>query len=322
MPMEEAHSVRAETRAPGHKGRALGQTCAHNAPHHHSITTALAEALAGRGVTGLVIHADGGVHRFDAPDKRRGNLAGWYVCPTPEVAVFGYWHTGEQQTVTLAGEHDPVAAEQARQAAERARRERDAQRQRDHAEAALRARHLWAAAQPAGHHHPYLQAKGTAPHGLRQHGDVLLVPLFCDGVLVNLQRIHPDGGKRFLPRARLKGAASLVGRLAGAGRVYLCEGWATAATLHEATGCPVVAAMTANNLATVGRNLRQRLPSGVAITVAADNDHRTEGNPGITAGRSAAQAIRADLTWPRFPCSGCACTDFNDLARCQQEVAL
>ncbi|MFG6178541.1 toprim domain-containing protein [Halomonas sp. THAF12] len=277
----------------------------------------MVEALAARGITGLAIRADGEVHRFDAPDKRRGNLSGWYVCPTPEVAVFGFWHTGEQQTVTLAGEHDPIAAEQARQAAERARHERDAQRQRDHAQAAKTARRLWAAAQPADHAHPYLQAKRTAPHGLRQQGDVLLVPLFCEGALVNLQRIHPDGGKRFMPRGRLKGAASLVGRLAGAGRVYLCEGWATAATLHEATGHPVVAAMTANNLATVGRALRQRLPAEVAITVAADNDHHTEGNPGITAGRAAAQAIRADLTWPRFPCPGCACTDFNDLARCQ-----
>ncbi|APX95068.1 hypothetical protein BWR19_15915 [Halomonas sp. 1513] len=282
------------------------------------MTTALVEALAARGVTGLSICADGEVHRFDAPDKRRGNLAGWYVCPTPEVAVFGYWHTGEQQTVTLAGEHDSAAAEGARKAAERARREREALRQRDHAEAADRARRLWSSAQPASPNHPYLQCKRVRHHGLRQQGDVLLVPLFCAGALVNLQRIHPDGGKRFLPRARLKGAASLLGRLAGAERVYLCEGWATAATLQEATGSPVVAAMTANNLATVGHALRQRLPTEVAITVAADNDHRTEGNPGMTAGRAAAQSIRADLTWPRFPCVGCTCTDFNDLARCQQ----
>jgi len=280
------------------------------------------DALATRGVTGLAIFADGEVHRFDAPDKRQGNLAGWYVCPTPEVAIYGYWHTGEQQTVSLAGEHDPIAAEKARQDAERARRKRDAQRQRGHAQAAKRARRLWASAQPADHHHPYLRDKGAWPYNLRQQGEVLLVPLFCAGALVNLQRIHPDGGKRFMPRARLKGAASLVGRLAGASRVYLCEGWATAATLHEATTCPVVAAMTANNLATMGRVLRQRLPTGVAITVAADNDQHTEGNPGIAAGRAAAQEIHADLTWPCFPCIDCACSDFNDLARCRQGVAV
>src|SRR5690554_8087286 len=72
-----------------------------------TIESALADVLAARGVTGLTIRTDGDVHRFDAPDKRRGNLAGWYVCPTLEVAVFGFWHTGEQQTVTAAGEYDP-----------------------------------------------------------------------------------------------------------------------------------------------------------------------------------------------------------------------
>ncbi|CAM3291924.1 toprim domain-containing protein [Halomonas lysinitropha] len=284
-----------------------------------TIEAALVDALAARGVAGLAIRADGEVHRFDAPDKRRGNLAGWYVCPTLEVAVFGFWHTGEQQAVTLAGEHDPQAAEQARQAAERARRERLARREQEHAQAAAQARQRWEHGRPPDPGHAYLKAKEVKPYGLRQQGDTLLVPLFFNGALVNLQRIAPDGGKRFLPRARLKDTASLVGRLAGAGRVYLAEGWATAATLHEATGHPVVAAMTANNLATVARTLRQRLPSEVAITVAADNDQNTPGNPGITAAREAAQAIHADLTWPRFPCVGCACSDFNDLARCQQE---
>ncbi|WP_087718633.1 toprim domain-containing protein [Salinicola salarius] len=277
----------------------------------------LADALFSHGIGQLSIRADGEIHRFDAPDKRRGNLSGWYVCPTDTIAVYGFWHTGEQHTLTLAGEHDPIAAEQARQAAQRARQVRESHRQREQLQAAKRARRLWASASPADRHHAYLVAKQVAPHGLRQHGDRLLVPLFAGGQLVNLQRIGPDGGKRFMPRAHLKGCATIIGRLAAASRLYLCEGWATAATLHEATGYPVVAAMTANNLAIVGRMLRQRLPASVAITVAADNDRHTEGNPGITAAKEVAAAIRADLTWPRFSCMDCSCTDFNDLARCQ-----
>ncbi len=46
--------------------------------------------------------------------------------------------------------------------------------------------------------HPYLIAKGVRSHSLRQRGDELLVPLYSGGVLVNLQRIAPDGSKRFL----------------------------------------------------------------------------------------------------------------------------
>lgn len=307
----------AETKAPRRKAGALESSFPRAHPKHSTIEVALLDTLAARGVTGLAIRADGTIHRFDAPDKKRGNLAGWYVVPTHEVAVFGFWHTGEQQTVTLTGEHDPIAAEQARQAAERARRERQHQRERQQATAARQARQWWREARPSDPFHPYLVAKQVRAHALRQRGEVLLVPLFAEGVVVNLQRIFPDGAKRFMPGGRIKGAASLVGSMAGARRVYIGEGWATAATLHEATGCPVVAAMTANNLVTVARTLRQRLLPEVAITVAADNDQRTPGNPGITAGREAAQAIRADLTWPRFPCAGCACSDFNDLARCQ-----
>lgn len=283
----------------------------------NQIEQQLADALFSHGVGKLSIRADGEIHRFDAPDKRRGNLSGWYVCPTDTVAVYGFWHTGEQYTLTLAGERDPIAAEQARQAAHRARQARESQRQQEQAQAAKRARRLWASASAADRRHAYLVAKQVAPYGLRQHGDRLLVPLFAAGQLVNVQRISPDGSKRFMPRARLKGCATIIGGLANAPRLYLCEGWATAATLHESTGCPVVAAMTANNLAPVGQALRQRLPASVAITVAADNDQHTEGNPGITAAREIAAAVRADLTWPRFPCPDCTCTDFNDLARCQ-----
>ncbi|MDZ7852329.1 MAG: toprim domain-containing protein [Halomonas sp.] len=300
----------------------MGNRTRYDAPHpaqdkHTTIEAALADALASRGITGLAIRTDGDVHRFDAPDKRRGNLAGWYVCPTLEVAVFGFWHTGEQQTVTVAGEHDPIAAEQARQAAAKARRGREVRRQQEQAQAAQQARQTWAAAAPADHLHPYLTAKGVQPHNLRQRDGTLLVPLYAEKELVSLQRIHADGTKRFLTRGRIKGAASLVGRLAGAGHVYVTEGWATAAKIHEASGCPVVATMAANNLEPVARTLRRNLAAHIAITIAADNDRRTPGNPGLTYGRHAAEIIGADITWPRFPCEDCACSDFNDLAACE-----
>lgn len=282
-----------------------------------TIETALSDALAAYGVTGLSIRADGEVHRFDAPEKRRGNLAGWYVCPTLEVAVFGFWHTGEQQAITVAGEHDPIAAEQARQAAVKARREREVRRHKEQAQAAQQARQKWEAAAPADPRHPYLTAKRVQSHNLRQQGDVLLLPLHVDGELVNLQRIWADGKKRFLKRGRVKGAASLVGRLTGASHVYVTEGWATAATIHETSGCPVVATMAANNLESVARALRRNLPNYICITIAADNDRRTPGNPGLIHGRHAAEIIGANITWPRFPCEDCACSDFNDLAACE-----
>lgn len=169
----------------------------------------------------------------------------------------------------------------------------------------------------SAHWPPLFDRQGRGRPRLKERHRELLVPLYADGKLVNLQRINDDGRKRFLKGGRITGAASLVGKIAGASTVYLCEGWATAATIHEATGCPVVAAMNAGNLMHVARRLRAALPGEVAITVAADNDRHTPGNPGIAAGRLAADTIRASLTWPRFPCAGCKCSDFNDLDQCK-----
>ena len=81
--------------------------------------------------------------------------------------------------------------------------------------------------------------------------------------------------------------------------VRLCEGWATGASLHEATGLPVVAAMDAGNLGPVAELLRRSYPDA-AITIVADNDDKPgrEINPGVTA---ATKAAVADRRPPRYP---------------------
>ena len=287
-----------------------------------SIEQALGDALAAYGVTGLAIHADGAVHRFDTTDKAKGNRNGWYVCPSLEVAVYGFWHTGEQHTVTTGSKADPAAAAEARLAAQQAREQRDAERRQQQAKTAEQARRWWAAAGAADPSHPYLTKKHLAPHGLRQRDSMLLVPLYFDGELVNLERIFPDGAKRPLFGGRAKGVAGLVGKLAGVERVLIAEGWATAAALHEAMALPVVVARNADNLEAVARRLCQRLPDNVAITIAADDDRFTEGNPGATKARLAALAIGAKVLMPTF-CADCQrCTDFADVALCRKERGL
>jgi putative DNA primase/helicase len=112
--------------------------------------------------------------------------------------------------------------------------------------------------------------------------------------------------------------AGLVGKLAGAERVLIAEGWATAAALYEAMNAPVVVARNADNLEAVARRVRQRLPDDVTITMAADDDRFTDGNPGATKARLAALAIGAKVLMPTF-CADCQhCTDFADVALCRQ----
>ncbi|WP_081135500.1 toprim domain-containing protein [Halomonas sp. BC2] len=288
---------------------------------YSSIEQALVDALAAYGVTGLAIRADGALHRFDSADKPKGNRNGWYVCPSLEVGVYGFWHTGEQHTIGIGGEIDPTAAAEARLAAQHAREQREVERRQQQDKTATQARRWWAAARAADSGHPYLAKKRLHPHGLRQRGNVLLVPLYFNGELVNLERIFPDGSKRPLQGGRVKGVASLIGRLEGAERVLVAEGWSTAAALHEAMGCPVVVARNADNLALVARRLRQRLPE-VGITICGDDDRHLPAqglaNKGRVAARHAALAIDATLLMPSF-CEGCeTCTDFADIRLCRQ----
>jgi putative DNA primase/helicase len=267
---------------------------------------------------------DGQIHRFHVPGDRAGSRNGWYVLYLDGLAVgiFGSWKRGGSNTWNSRRPADPFEADQLAERIEQAKRQRQTeQRQRQQA-AAIKAQRLWAEAVPADPCHPYLIRKGCQPHGLRQLGDVLLVPLYLGRQLVNLQRIHPDGTKRFMPGGRVTGCYSPIGRLEPAKPLYICEGWATGATIHEAKGAAVACAMNAGNLFAVGDRLRRVYPDSPLI-VAGDDDRMTEGNPGRTAANKAAADLGAlGVVVP--PWSGAeplTLSDFNDLRQWREANA-
>ena len=263
---------------------------------------------------------DGEIHRFHVPGDSAGSLNGWYLLNGDgrPVGCFGSWKTGGYHSWSGARRevvvrHTWTGQRQAtlRPAPELEHRQRNTMRY---------AQWLWANAKPADRDHPYLLRKQVQPHGLRQKDQQLLVPLICEGQLLNLQRIAPDGGKRFLKGGRIKGCHALLGTLGAGARLYLCEGWATGATLHAATDCPVACAMNAGNLLAAGLQLWQDYPD-CELVVAGDDDRLTAGNPGRRAATDAAATLGCGLVFP--PWSGAeplSLTDFNDLAvwRAQQ----
>ena len=183
------------------------------------------------------------------------------------------------------------------------------------ADAAARAARIWANACPAPTDHPYLGAKQVAPLSLRMDtGHRLIVPLQdADGRLHSLETIAPDGAKRFLAGGAKQGHFAVVGAEPAAladptWPLLICEGWATGASLHMATGHTVIAAMDAGNLLPVAQALRARLPQADLVLVA-DNDAKPDRdtNPGVEAARKAALAVDARLAVPETP------GDTNDL---------
>nr|MBP6718150.1 toprim domain-containing protein [Rhodoferax sp.] len=77
------------------------------------------------------------------------------------------------------------------------------------------------------------------------------------------------------------------------------EGYATGASIHECTGHAVAVAFNAGNLEAVAVALRTKYPA-LKIIIAADDDHQTPGNPGITKAKAAAQTTGATLAVPVF----------------------
>jgi putative DNA primase/helicase len=260
--------------------------------------------------------ADGAIHRFRVPGDKPGTLNGWYLLFLDGIAsgVFGSWKAGGSQTWSSRKPADHLEAQLIAQRIEQARRQREAEQHRRQQQAAEKANHWWRNARRATPDHPYLTAKGVRSHSLRQRGADLLTPLYLDGHLVNLQRIVPDGSKRFLSGGRVKGCYSPLGIITPGQPLYVCEGWATGATLHESTEHAVACAMNAGNLLPVGEHLRRRYPDAVLI-VAGDDDRLSEGNPGKTAAIKATAALGCGLVMPQWPDDApLNMSDFNDLA--------
>jgi len=280
------------------------------------IINAFRHAMHGAGLTPPErIEPDGALHRFHVEGDRSGSANGWYLLHLDgrPAGGFGSWKSGTRATWTAEGERmDDGERERVARLIEAARAKAKAERRAEHEARAVEARREWSRTVAPDPAHPYLLAKGVKPHNLRQLGAWLIVPLFdAYGLLWNVQRILPDGTKRFRP-GRAGGLFSPIGDLTDPARLLICEGWATGATLHEETGHAVLCAMNAGNLLPVAQAARTAWP-GAGLVICADNDRHTAGNPGVTKATEAAKATGAKLIVPEFP-HGAPGTDFNDLA--------
>jgi len=260
---------------------------------------------------------DGTLHRFTVVGDRPGSKTGWYIlhADEPMAGAFGCWKRGISETWCCKSLHSMIPEEKAAYAAklEVMRKQREEDLLRIHVESRTRCAAIWNKAGDAPNDHPYLKRKGVQAYGLKTFKDSLLVPVMdMAGMLHGLQFISSDGSKKF------KTGTNKVGhffRIDGSGNeIVICEGYATGATIRQATGHTVCVAFDAGNIMPVTRNIRSAYPKA-KIIVAADDDHATEGNPGLTKATEAAKAANGHLAVPEFPDSrGRKYTDFNDLA--------
>ena len=235
-----------------------------------------------------------------------------YLCVT-----FGDWASADEEKYVFTPEVKLSKNERddIKHAQKKAKKAADEAREKLNEEARLIAKKILDNGTKADADHPYLKRKLVEPFDLCMDGDKLFIPFrSIKGSIMGGQRISPDGGKYQILGTVLTGSIYTFGHLTNPTKVvYICEGWATGASLRMATGNVVVATFTKHNLVEVSKLLKKEYPK-VNFVVAGDDDHVTEGNPGKT---EAIKASKFFMNKPVFPVfmeyDGKATTDFNDL---------
>jgi len=254
------------------------------------------------------------LHRFKALGD--GNKNAWYVfyAGSPAAGAYGCWKRGVKETFCERyGKLSKTELNDVRCRWQEAERERERAEKERHTKAHKIATWILSHSMPVTTH-AYLEHKGVNNFGnLREFRGALVLPLRdIQGELHSLQFIGIDGSKKFLTGGRIAGCFFTISDKFD-GAIVISEGYATGASIHEATGLATLSAMNCGNLLAVVKALRERFPSR-EIIVAADNDVWTDGNPGLTKASEAAKAIRAKFAVPQFKDVTAKPTDFNDMA--------
>ena len=208
--------------------------------------------------------SDGEIHRFKGPDDKRHN--GWYICDADHGA-FGNWKSG---VVVKWSQHGKLTDQERRDLDQQIRKQRQArhkEREQKQQAAAVEAMKLWQQAKPASSH-PYLNRKQVQPHGIRQSGDALIIPMYRDREVRSVQRIFSTGQKRFLKDGDTCATYYPIGQLNG--RLWIAEGFATSASIYEVTGNAVACAFSGINMTKVAKLFRKQYPD-LDIRIAGDN---------------------------------------------------
>ena len=242
--------------------------------------------------------------------------------------AYGVWHGNDNGKckIELSEHGKKISAEQMAANRERIKSEQkraEAEEKAKQARAAAEAAAMWARLNHEGECE-YLRRKGVAGHGVRYtaQGNMAL-PLYDErGAIHGLQVIYADKAKSKKGRDKDFWPAGVAkkGHWFQIGMpdwiALIAEGYATAASLHEATGLPVIVAFDAGNLLPVAQAIHKRYPRA-KLLICADDDYASAGNPGITAANAAAVAVSGSWVAPEFaaerPAHKGGPTDFNDL---------
>jgi putative DNA primase/helicase len=296
------------------------------------------DAAAERGLEIRDVIADGEIHRCGTKDRPRSEN-GAYVLHPDGIPAGGFinWRDGQPWQNWRADRYQtlsPAARRKAREQCAHKKARRHARNEAIRARVRALAQDIRSEAEPATHRHAYLDRKRVLPHGtficprtdwsvVMRAGDLMVPMRDINGVLHNLQFISPiKGARKLYMRGTQKGGPPLlfgIGRPEATGTIAIVEGFATGASVHEATSIPVAVAFDAGKLLGVALAVLAKYPQAQLLFAADDDWLATDANgnrinPGINKAHQAAEAVGGIVVVPDFgderrPEE----TDFNDL---------
>ena len=228
------------------------------------------------------IYADGKKHTWAGTPNKPTKKNAWcilneWTSSHGVVYIGGVYGIGDQSNYWKV-EHEQkewTPAEKSEWLAKRKEMERAAEEDRKTTAtaAAEKAKKHWDGANETGGS-AYLERKQVGAYGVRFIYGKVLVPLFDTAEkLHGLQWIQEDGSKVFGTGTVKEGHFHLLGSITEGLPLAFAEGYATAATVHMATGWPVVVCFDAGNLMPVMAEFRKLYETHEFIVAGDDDKH-------------------------------------------------
>lgn len=189
-----------------------------------------------------------------------------------------------------------------REKAEKQQRDQEAKELKDHEAAAKRALRIWNA-KSVDRDCPYLERKQVQSNGCKINGKGnLLIPLFDrHGAIWNIQEIHADGHKPYLKGGRINYCFYMIGNVNEFNQIIcIVEGFATGASVYEATGYTTVVSFQSSNLDKVGKEIQHLYPAARLVYCADDDSHSIPPDAGLKAANKAVAATGGIVILPVF----------------------
>lgn len=168
--------------------------------------------------------------------------------------------------------------------------------------AAKRAERIWNA-KSVDRDCPYLDRKQVQNYGCKINGKGnLIVPLFdVDGKLWNVQEIHADGYKPYLSGGRVNDCFYMISSINSPDdTICIAEGYATGASIYQATGRTTVIAFQSGNIDKVAAALYSKFPQLNFVYCADDDSHSNPPDAGLKAANKALAVTGGIVILPDF----------------------